>query len=358
MFCTAKIKLLTTPEQHEKLLKTMKIFNEACNYISKIAFETKTFGQIKLHKLCYYDVREKFGLSAQLAVRAIGKVSETYKADKKTFHVFREHGAVVYDNRILSFKGLEKVSLVTVEGRIEVPIVVSAYHKGIIQGRRVRGQADLILENGTFYLLLVVEIPEPDPFEPEGWIGVDLGIKNIATDSTGEVFSGGHVNNMRKRHLRLRAKLQSKGTKSAKRLLKKRSKKERRFVTNVNHVISKRLVEKALRHRCEIALEDLKGIRQRTTVAKSQRALHHSWAFRQLVDFIVYKAKLAGVPVVFVDPKNTSRTCPKCGHVAKENRVNRDWFCCQACGHADYADNVAACNIARRAAVIRPNAVA
>ncbi len=358
MLCTLKIKLVPTAEQFGALLETMKQFNRACNYISKIAFDTKTFSQVKLHKIVYYDIRKKFSLSAQMAVRVIGKVIESYRADKKTLHIFKETGAIVYDERILSFKGLEYASILTLQGRIEVPMIISKYHQGLLCGNRVRGQADLILQHGTFYLLLVVDVPEGKPNSENGFIGVDLGIVNIAVDSTGEVFSGDKINGLRKRYAKLRTKLQKKGTKSAKRLLKKRSKKEKLFARDVNHCVSKKIVAKAKALGCGIAFEDLKGIRKRTekTVRKSQRRQHSSWAFYQLRQFIEYKAKIAGVPIVLVNPRNTSRTCPICGYVAKENRPSRDKFCCQACGYAAPADNVAAVNIGRRASVNRPYA--
>jgi IS605 OrfB family transposase len=300
----------------------MKRFNEACDYISERAFAEKSFNKLKIHKLVYYDVRERFELSSQMVVRAIGKVAESYKVDKKSVHTFNETGGVVYDERILSFKGIEIASILTLEGRIDVPMLISEYHQGVLQGRRVRGQADLILQDGTFYLLLVVELPNGTPFEAEGVIGVDLGIANIAVDSTGETFSGAQVNGIRSRHRRLRKKLQAKGTKSAKRLLKKRRRKEQRFARDVNHCISKKIVSKAQDTRYMLALEDLKGIRERTekTVRKAQRSKHSSWSFYQLRQFIDYKALLAGVHVVFVDPRNTSRTCPECGLVDKRQK--------------------------------------
>jgi putative transposase len=358
MLCTMKIKLITDAEQHRKLLETMKRFNEACNEISRVAFENNTSSKVKIQKLCYYDIREKFGLSAQMVVRAIGKVAESYKANgKETLHNFKETGAVVYDDRILSFKGMEYASILTLEGRIEVPMIISKYHQGIMQGNRVRGQADLILQDGVFYLLLVVDLPDKPLMDADGVLGVDLGVKNIASDSMGGNFSGDQLNGIRHRYFRLRKKLQKKGTKSAKRLLKKRKRKEKRFATDVNHQISKKIVDKALRHRLAIALEDLSGIRKRTTVKKAQRRQHHSWAFHQLRQFIQYKAQRAGVPVFLVDPKNTSRTCPECELIDKKNRKTRDWFHCQSCGFAGPADNVAALNIGRRAAVNLPNAV-
>jgi len=351
MLCTLKIKLVPSSDQHSLLLETMKRFNSACNYISRIAYSMNTTSKILLQKECYYDVREKFGLSAQMVVRAIGKVAESYKVDRKAFHEFRDTGAIVYDDRIMTFKGLEAVSLMTLDGRILVPIVLGKYHHGMLGGNRVRGQADLVLHDGVFYLMLVVEAPEdPERFNGD-YIGVDLGIVNVAVDSEGEIFSGSAINGVRYHNSKLRAKLQSKSTKSAKRRLKNRSKKEQRFARDVNHCISKRIVEKAKALGTGVALEDLKGIRKRTekTVGKQQRYRQSSWAFFQLRQFIAYKAKIAGVPVAYVHPANTSRTCPECGYVSKENRVSRNLFRCQACGYAAPADNVAATNIRCRA---------
>jgi len=347
------IKLVPNSEQRGALLETMERFNEACDYASGLAFANKVFGQAYLHHLVYSHLRKYFGLSAQMAVRAIAKVSESYKIDRKTKHFFKPHSAMVYDQRILSFKGLDRVSILTLKGRQLVPIRIGAYQEARLD-QKVR-QSDLVLQNGIFYLATVIDAPEPVPDEPEGFLGVDLGIKNIAADSDGELYSGGQVNGLRKRHEKLRGKLQSKGTPSAKRLLKKRSKKEKNFAKNVNHMISKKIVQKAKDSGKGIALENLKGIRSRITVRKSQRRGQHSWAFYQLRSFIEYKAKLAGVVIALVDPRNTSRTCPVCGYVDKRNRPNQNIFSCVSCKFSSNADTNAARNIASRAAVNRPN---
>lgn len=180
MLLTLKSKLITTPGQKTMLLKTMERFNSACNYISKIAFKTKTFGKIKLQKLVYYDVREKYGLSSQMVVRAIGKVSESYKTNKKTLHKFKPHSAIIYDERILTIKTPDTISILTINGRITLPIKFGDYQP--LKNKRVRGQADLIYKNGEFYLMLVVDIPEEPPNSSfSDVLGVDLGIVNLAT---------------------------------------------------------------------------------------------------------------------------------------------------------------------------------
>lgn len=177
---------------------------------------------------------------------------------------------------------------------------------------------------------------------------------NIATDSDGELYSGSKVKEVRSKNLRLRRKLQTAGTKSAKRHLRKVSGKESRFMRNINHIVSKRLVEKAADTRKAIALENLKGIRNETTVRKPQRYYHSSWTFQQLRGFIEYKATLMGVPVIPVYPRGTSHICPECGHNKRANRPNRDTFKCVRCGFAGQADHIAAINIAARADVNQP----
>jgi len=349
MLVTEMLKLAPSAEQREALLATMRACNAAANRAAEVAFTHHTANKIALQKLVYTDLRHEFGLSAQMAIRSIAKACEAYKRDKNIKPVFRDLGAVAYDQRILSWKGRDAVSILTLSGRIIVPVVYQGRWLAT-SGATMRGQADLIYRDGAFYLATVIDVPEPPQGpEPDEWLGVDLGIVNLATDSTGQAHTGKGVRAVRRRNARLRARLQAKGTKSAKRLLKARRRKESRFARNVNHVISKKLVGKAKDTQTGIAFEDLEGIRDRVTVRQAQRADLHSWGFHQLRTFVTYKAALAGVPVRLVDPRNTSRTCHRCGHCDKRNRPNRDDFKCLGCGFAGPADHNAAINIGRRA---------
>lgn len=352
MKLTVKVKLIPTPEQKASLVKTIEIFNEACNYISQIAFENKKFGQVGLHKLVYYEVRERFKLSAQLCIRAIGKVKESYRIEKKTLHTFRKHSALIYDQRILSFKGLDTVSILSLDGRFKIPIVFGEYAK--LDKRRVRGQADLIYHNGNLFLCLVVEIPDKTPINTKNFLGVDMGIVNLATDNNGNFFSGKQVDIVRKRMAKIKAELQRCGSKSAKRHLKKLSGKESRFKRNSNHIISKKIVQLAKDTNSTIALEDLKGFNGRQTVKKAQREQFGKWAFNQLRSFVEYKAQIAGIPIIFVNPKNTSRRCSHCGYIDKANRKSQSEFVCKHCNFSLNADLNAAKNIAFLAAVKQP----
>jgi putative transposase len=143
-------------------------------------------------------------------------------------------------------------------------------------------------------------------------------------------------------------------TRRARWRLRQASKREHRFQKDMNHRISKALVAKARTERKALALEDLSGIRERVTVRRKQRRARHSWAFGQLRTFIGYKAQLAGVRVVHIDPRNTSRRCAVCGFCDKRNRPNQAHFRCLSCSHTAGADTNAAVNIARVAAVNQP----
>lgn len=353
---TMMLKLQPTEDQARALVQTMERFNAACNTIAAVAFRERIASKFKLQQLVYYDIRRDFGLSAQLTIRAIAKVSEAAKRDKTKLVSFRPHGAITYDERILSWKGLDRVSILTLGGRQLIPIRFGGYQAARMD--RIKGQADLIYRDGRWYLAVTLDAPEPEPGEPEGWLGCDLGIVNLLADSDGGTYSGATVNGLRQRHTKLRARLQAKGTKSAKRLLRKRRRKQQRFQRNINHRIAKRVVAKAKDTGRGIALEDLKGIRNRTTVRKPQRARHANWTFGQLRSFIAYKARMAGVVVSLVDPRNTSRLCPGCGLIDKRNRQSQSSFLCVSCGFAGPADTVAAVNIRSRAAVMQPYAAA
>jgi len=371
MLLTVKVKLRPSEEQQEALQSTMERFNAACNGISSVAFSTMTFNRVRLHHLTYYEVRHEHGLSAQLTVRAIAKVADSYRstmsgirernkihrAKKEPVEVlkrieFREHGAVVYDPHIMTINK-EGVGLTTLKGRMTIPFV----NGNILQGKKLEGEADLICVRGRFYLCVITNKSEEPLSEPSGFLGVDLGIVNIASTSDGMMYSGKVCDRVRERYMNTKAALQSAGTKSAKRHLKLISGRERRFKTNVNHIISKRIVQVAKDTKRAIVLEDLRHIRSRVTVNHDQRERFFKWAFNQLRQFLEYKAKIAGVIIELVDGSYTSRQCSVCGYTDMKNRKSQSEFRCLACGHAENADVNAAKNIVLRATVNWPIAV-
>ena len=356
MKLTIKAKLLTNPEQYQSLKATMETFNTACNYISQRAFQSKTFNQVKLHHVVYRKAREKFPeLSSQFIVRAIAKVSDSYVAEKKTLHKFKKYSAVVYDQRLLSFKRLSITSINSVNGRLKVPFIIGNYRS--LEGKSIKGQADLTFENNKFFLNIVIEFPDGTPYSPKGFLGVDRGIVNIAVDSDGNTFSGKQIDKVRERLTKIKSALQKKGSKSAKRHLKKIGKKQSRFQKNINHCISKKIVTIAKGTKRAIVLEDLSGIRSRQKVRRADRQRFGNWAFYQLDNFIKYKAMIAGTPIFYIDPRNTSRTCSVCGFVSKSNRKSQSIFSCCNCGYTVNADFNGAINIALKGSINNPIAV-
>ena len=358
MKLTAKVRLKPTDEQAEILLQTMQEANAACDRISAWAWENKTrvhggFGQYKIHHGTYHDIKASTRLSAQAVVRCVSKVADSYKLDRKRIRQFRKHGSIGYDARILSWKTDKRIASVwTVEGRQKIPYVTGEHHANLLQYQQ--GESDLCYIKGKFYLHTTCEVPDTEPGRraeqlSEDILGVDLGIKNIATDSDGETYEGAALNELRKSREKTRASLQSRGTRSARKALKRISGRERITTKIANHTIAKALVAKAKQESKAICLEELKGIRARTNkrLRRSQRGLHNRWSFHQppggpVRQYIAYKAEREGVQVLYVPPAYTSKTCSCCKHIGKRNGES---FKCTNCGYSGHSDHNAAENI-------------
>lgn len=346
---SVRCKIQPSASQAKSLSRTVDAFTAACNDVLKIARTENNFSKFALQKLCYTDIRERHNLSANLAVRAIARVGK--RKGKRTGGF--KATSVDYDQRILSLKD-EVLSLTTVDGRLKMPLAIGNYQRHLLRtaesiqgGQLVRGR------RGKWYIHLQCRFADQTPQEPNGALGVDLGVNNIATTSDGVSFTGADIERKRQQYQNHRTGLQTCGTRSAKRRLQKVAGREARFRRDTNHKVARTLVETAQRTSREIKLEDLSGIRDRTRLRKSQRAKHHSWSFYQLREFIAYRCVRDGVPLGLVDPRNTSRTCSVCGHCDKGNRKSQAEFLCKACGHAEHADVNAARNISR-ADVLQP----
>lgn len=347
-----KCKILPNEKQHQELLNVMKTFNLACDWVSQKAFETKIYNKVNLHKIVYYEVKQRFNLSSQLAVRVIGKVTDCYKNWKQKDKIlnFRELGSVDYDSRILTIKKDEHISIMGMGKRIQLPYRC----RKSLDNFDLSCQSELTYDGvkNKFYVTFFAETSEEVPIQTNEFIGVDLGIVNLAVCSDGEVISGEKVESYRKKITEIKAKLQAKGSKSAKRHLKKISKKETNFKKDINHCISKKLVQKAKTLGVGLKLEDLhfkKQVPQKgwTKEWKDSNARRGKWAFGQLRQFIDYKSKLAGVPVLYINPAYTSQKCSTCGHIHEDNRKTQESFNCISCGYEANADYNASINISR-----------
>ncbi|WP_369241909.1 RNA-guided endonuclease InsQ/TnpB family protein [Streptomyces sp. R21] len=371
MKLVVQVKLLPTPVQATALEATLRACNEAAAWVSSVAFEKDIKRNYALREHTYHQVKERWGLGAQAAQHVIKKTCDAYtalRANPKAGNLgrpwskryrraaekpvaFRPGGAQPYDDRMLSWQIPDRtVSIWTLSGRLKnMAFTASPEHLARLAPYR-KGESDLLYRDGMWFLNTTCEFPEPQ-LNPgvEEFLGVDLGIVNIATTSDGQIMAGRALNRGRLCERELRTKLQCKNTPSAKRRLKKRRRKEARRAKDINHKIAKHVVAEAERTGRGIALEDLTGIRERVRLRKPQRATHSSWGFAQLGEFIAYKARMAGVPVVQVDPAYTSRTCAECGHIDKANRVSQAWFACRSCGFVDHADRNGSRNIRQRA---------
>ncbi|RFC74510.1 RNA-guided endonuclease TnpB family protein [Streptomyces sp. AcE210] len=370
MKLVVRVKLLPTPVQAAVLEATLHACNEAATWAADVAFTTKAMKPLALRKHTYQQIRARWRLGAQAAQHVIKKSCDAYTALRANLRngnygkpgskryakatgkpvAFRQDAAQPYDDRMLSWQHHARtVSIWTTSGRMKnVAFTGEAGQLAVVAARR-QGESDLICQGGQWFLLATCEITEAEPnTHLVGFVGVDLGIVNIATTSTGKRHSGRRLNRRREADRSLRSKLQKRGTKSAKRRAKKHAGKEARRARDINHKISKRIVAEAQRTGRGIALEDLTGIRERARLKKPQRVTLHSWSFHQLGAFIAYKAKRAGVPVVHIDPAYTSRECSHCHHVEKANRSTQAVFTCRSCGFAEHADRNASHNISHR----------
>ena len=382
-----KVRLLPTSEQASALLDTLHASNVAASWLSEQMHLCRVFRKFEVQKRFYADLRKRFGLAAQPAIRVIGKTVEAYTALHANLNagnygppgpdrrrkvagspiMFRPEAAQPFDARCLSWQFGDDgrdgtVSIWTTVGRLRsLRIMGNPSHIAMLRSGSI-GETDLTRCDGVWLLHAVIDRPEAPPREPvNGFLGVDLGIVNIATTSDGHQMSGVRLNRYRRRQQRIRSRLQAKKTSSARRLLKKRRRKEQRFAADINHQISKQIVAEAERTGRGIAVEQLTGIRDRVRLRKPQRATLHAWAFAQLGQFLHYKAKRAGVEVVQVNPAYTSQQCHYCKWIDKNNRRSQASFICSRCGFVGHADHNAARNIAERGAacwgeVMRPDA--
>jgi IS605 OrfB family transposase len=346
---TIACKLTPTPEQRTALDATLVAFAEACNFIAEMARREHTTNKVKIQHVCYAEVRRRFGLSANLAIRTIARVCTALKVKAKAHSTF-EPTSIDYDARIFSFREWDwTFSLTLLQSRERLETMLGGYQKGRLQGHTPTSATLVKRRDGTFFLHVQLQSLVPVPYTPTGTLGVDLGRRRVAVDSDTQPYEATEVKRLRAHYPKVRRSLQRKGTKEATRLLKRLSGRETRHMRAINHTISKQLVDKAQTTGRQIAMEDLTGIRQRTQVRKPQRYHHHSWAFYQLRQFVAYKSQAAGVSVVFVDPAYTSQTCHLCGHRGHRSRLK---FSCTRCNVVMDADWNAAMNIAAAGAAV------
>jgi len=275
---------------------------------------------------------------------------ERHLATFKPTSILLEGGVRGRDFRLIS--KAQMVSISTIEGRIKVPYLLGAHQAKYLADSWDIGAAILIKRKAGIFLNVTLSkmVDVSELKDVATIIGCDMGQRFIAVASAPEgkarFFGGGRIKNRKHHYRRVRKSLQAKGTRGAKRTLKCLSGREQRFQTDTNHCISKALVQFASHYsKPAIAIEDLTGIRKSTKHRKAQRGDFHSWAFYQLRQFLEYKGEMAGIVVQYVNPRNTSKTCSRCGHLEDGQRSDLD-FRCKACGFQLHSDLNASRNIA------------
>jgi len=348
---TIVCKLTAAPDAEKRITDTMQAFADGCNFVAEWGRINKETHQFALHRGCYRDVRSKFGLSANLAVRAIARVAPRLAKAKTRDSVFRPT-SVDYDSRIFVFDERNwLVGLTLLGGRAKFALNIGQYQRDALAGKTPKS-AVLTKRNGMFFIGIHVDDGDVPMKPTDKVIGVDMGLHDIAVLSDGTKFSGTKLTAQRVQRAKVRRSLQSKAAKgtrttrrSCRRLLRRLKGREARFQRQVNHEISRKIVDQAVAQNASIAIEDLTGIRERTNkkLRRKQRGLHNSWTFWQLRSFLTYKSALAGIPMTVVDPAYTSQTCSCCG---KRGKRKGKVFACTSCGMFD-ADENAAKNIAQ-----------
>lgn len=358
---TVKFKILNPDFD---LVETMQKYSKGMNYVSSVVFENgKVIPARKLQPIVYGHLREKLGLKSQVSCNIPRQVAGTYKTIVELAKIGMSYWQrIMYspNSMTLSYKRDYDITENTVSvttfshGRKTYRIQNYPYGLPFFVAPWKFGASKVVKhKDGNYYFHLTVsqEIPDKKIEDASTFMGIDVGMNYLAVASTTDMkckfFAGGEIKNQRNIYKKMRARLQSKGTLSAKRMMKRLSGKEKRLMKDVNHCISKAIVKFAVENNVSvIGFEDLTGIRTRTEykVKKKYRYHHSSWAFRQLQVFVEYKAKLAGIITEYIDPAYTSQTCLRCNHISNNNR-KRLVFRCEACNYEMNADLNAANNI-------------
>jgi putative transposase len=349
---SVKCKLIVPVELAVELDATLQGFSDACNQILDTAKTNKCWNTTKLHHLVYKPVREKVGLSSNHVCMAIRRVVGNAKAVKQ-IHKFRPTSISLNQYTFRYFEETQTVGI-TLSKRHNFNLSIGGYQIALLRGQKPTSATLNKTKQGDYYLNICVEIESEPTGKTPKVIGVDLGRRDIATTSTGKSWSGAKIQAVRDRSSRVRANIQSKRTRSSRRLMRRLQGREQRFQKWLNHNISKQLITEAKQLNAALAFEDLTNIRQSLNQqprSKTERRRTNNWAFYQLRVFVQYKAIIAGVLVVFFPPAYTSKTCSRCGHVHPETDSKKSYrsgknFKCGHCGFEHDADVNAACNIA------------
>lgn len=368
---TAKLQILVNPSDRDNICSTMKAYSDACNYVSEYIYRTHNLSRYSIQENTYYQVRETYGLRSQMAVSCVRTVIAKYKTILENQNEwikpkFKRPQLDLVWNRDYSLNSKQDIfSVNTLEGRIKVSFYKNGFEKYFSDNCKF-GTAKLVYKHGKFFLHIPItyEISKLSKSDISNVVGIDRGIRFLAAtyDSKGKsvFYNGNQVKQKRAHYKALRKQLQQVGTPSSRRRIKAIGQRENRWMQDVNHCISKALVE-SNPNGTLFVIEDLTGIRSATERVKiKDRYLSVSWSYYDLEQKLTYKALKHHQLVEKVNPAYTSQTCPKCGHTEKSNRNKKiHLFCCKNCGYKSNDDRIGAMNLHRMGIeLLVPDAVA
>lgn len=356
---TAKIQIIVPDEHKQALFSVMKAYTDACNYVSEYIFNTHDLQQFSINRALYHDLREKFSLKSQMSQSVIKTVLARYRTlseinSEWTLPVFRKQSYELVWNRDYSLVS-DRFSVNTLQGRIKFDYYDKGMQKYFDKSVYQFGTAKLVYKHKKFFLYVPVtcDISKCELSQISNVVGIDLGVNFIATayDSKHKTvfYNGRKVKQKHAHYKEIRKQLQQVGTPSSRRRLKAIGQRENRWMNDVNHCISKALVESYPEHSLFV-LEDLTGIRNATEkVVRKNRYVMVSWSFYDLRQKIEYKSIKRCFKTITVSPKHTSQCCPICGHTEKSNRNKKiHVFKCKNCGYSSNDDRIGAMNLYRK----------
>ena len=358
MTITAKVQIVATDADKVLLDETMSVYRDACNYVSDYVFQTHDLKQFSLNKVLYSTLREKFGLKSQMAQSVLKTVIARYRTilenqNKWIRPTFKKPQYDLVWNRDYSLTQ-NGFSVNTLNGRVKLPYFAEGMSKYFDHTIYRFGTAKLTNKHGKYYLHIPVtyDVEESNISDICNVVGIDRGINFVVAtyDSHHKsgFVSGKTIKQKRAAYSKLRKELQMRQTPSSRRRIKAIGQRENRWMQDVNHQVSKALVENNPKHTLFV-LEDLSGVRNATErVRTKDRYVSVSWSFYDLEQKLIYKAKQNQSTVIKVNPRYTSQCCPVCGHIEKANRNKKlHLFTCKNCGYKSNDDRIGAMNLYR-----------
>ena len=357
---TLRVPLVLSDEQFSVLAPVFDLYNRVWGEVVSWCNRNKTVNRTRLQKELYHQLRGTYpelpsqyvSILLREGASAVKSWNSNNPKCRWALRAVRRRKTLSLDARLFSVRG----ALLTVSTRVETPRLrlllpetPTWFTERYPQGKLTAAKLG-ITRSGKAYINLIYRVPQPtQPHTSSGeTLGVDRGLYKIAVTSKGGEYTSNQVRAARRKYQHNRATLQQKGTRSAKRRLKAMSGREKRFMSDINHCVSKHLVHTPNIGR--IVLENLTGIRKNKH-NKTTRKWLGQWAFHQLEHNIIYKAHQQGIEVVLVDPAYTSQRCSACGYTAKNNR-RKGTFACRSCGFIANADVNAAINIRNKALLL------